>query len=100
MNLTDQKTFVANETTRIKVGQVARRVALLVQAESAATANHSVRAALATLVLQDKTGEWDEAFTRDIATINNLPAEPTDAQLVTAITNVWSAVAGAPSATP
>jgi hypothetical protein len=100
MTLDEQQRLLQSAVQRLRVGQVARRVALVVQAESAATANHSVRASLATAVLQDKTGEWDYAFTRTIATINNLPATPTDAQLVTAVTNVWSAVAGAPSATP
>lgn len=96
MTLEEQTVFVNSPKWRDKVGQVARRVALQVQAESAGTANHAVRATLATSVLQDKAGAWNLPFTGAVATLNQLSATPTDQQLGTAVSSVWSAMAGAP----
>lgn len=95
MNLTEQKTFVSSEATHIRVGLVAARAALLIQAESAAATNHAVRAALATKVLQAPK-DWAYPFTVAVATRQNLTAEPTDPELVQAVQAVWNGMAGAP----
>lgn len=95
MTLDEQQRFVKSEAWQTRVGQVARRVALAIQAESVGTTNHAARSALAVKVLTAPDPKvWSEPYTRNIAAVNNLPAQPTDAQLQTAVQNIWNAMSG------
>jgi hypothetical protein len=95
MTLDEQLRFVKNETWQVRVGQVASRVALAVQAESTGTTNHAARSALAVKVLTESDPKvWSVPFTKNVAAVNNFPAEPNDAQLQTAVQAVWNPMSG------
>lgn len=95
MNLDEQLRFVNSETWQTRVAQVARRVALAVQAESTGTTNHAARSALAVQVLTEPDPKvWRVPFASNVAAVNNFPNDPTDAQLQTAVQNVWNPMSG------
>lgn len=96
MTLDEQRDWRETPKWLAAVGQAARKAALDVSAESAATDHHELRAALAVLILNDPSDTWEKAFTYAVAANPALTTEPDDNDVLFTVNSVYNAMAGAP----
>jgi hypothetical protein len=92
----EQRLFRDDPVWRARVGQIARKVAADVSAESAAAEHHELRADLALKVLTDFSDSWERAITYNVVAQPGIVAAATDADLEFTISALWNAMSGAP----
>jgi hypothetical protein len=95
MTLDEQVTYLADAANRTKILQTACLAAASVAAEAASTPHHTLRADLATKVLNDPLG-WEEAFARAVAAQPGVTTTPSDNDLMFTTNALWDAMSGAP----
>lgn len=96
MTLDEQRDWRDMPKWRAACGQAARKAATDVQAESAGTDHHALRADLALKVLTDASDSWEVAFTYTVAAQPAVTVDPTDADIQFTINAIWNAMAGSP----
>lgn len=95
MTLDEQVTFLGVEANRSKILQTAVKAAEDVAAEPATVPHHTLRADLATKVLNAPLA-WEEAFARAVVANPALSTTPNDGDLAFTTNSIWDAMAGAP----
>ena len=92
----EQRLYRDDPVWRARVGQMARKSAAAVSAESASTDHHALRADLALKVLTDDSDGWERAFTYNVVAQPGIDADADDADIEFTVNALWNAMAGAP----
>jgi hypothetical protein len=95
VTLDEQTTYLGVADNRSKILQTAVKAAADVAAEPSTTPHHTLRADLATKVLNAPLA-WEEAFARAVAANPALSTTPSDNDLQFSVNAIWDAMAGAP----
>jgi cytolysin (calcineurin-like family phosphatase) len=95
VTLDEQATYLGVDANRSKILQAACLAAANVAAEAASTPHHTLRADLATQVLNAPLA-WEEAFARAVAAQPAVTTAPTDNDILFTVNSLWDAMAGAP----